>query len=544
MADEKLLKTIFLFFFSVSNTSSTFFIIPILYENLIQINDNPKWYSIGNIYSIHEFGKFFGNFFWIYLKKYSSSSILILISLFFLSIFNLSFIFINSYNALIIYRFLLGFSNNLTVMTENIFLELSLKKEFGLILYIIKTLSTIISIILPINILQLNSKNKNHKFILPSISLSLINIVSIILTIIMIRLKYLKFFLGEQIIQLNVLYNESENNTMKTGKKFSMDISNPNEKEKMEKSHKKKEVLSISNGEESFPNSYERHVTTKTKNNDNNTNINEKNSIKEVESGNIYQNIKQQNQSKNSNFPYSPDNFNQFEGVQLSNKNNNKYSNNNKELSYKELKFTFIYILLNVNDTILFIWIIMFLYNIFNSNSLNISFYFVLYNLLFSSLNYPLTRRLMKKQFSIEIISNKMIFHLILLIILTFSDGIGIYVYVISNRNYEIIIVLFLFILALIRNLINSLIIQMFQIYISKKFNVQSESIRKLQKLKQYLTSLFKTIIIIFSSISYFFFTLKSKNHNFKNSLLLIIYFILIPEIILNFLIILIKQYL
>ena len=84
----------------------------------------------------------------------------------------------------------------------------------------------------------------------------------------------------------------------------------------------------------------------------------------------------------------------------------------------------------------------------------------------------------------------------------------------------------------------------MFQIYISKKFNVQSESIRKLQKLKQYLTSLFKTIIIIFSSISYFFFSLKSKNQNFKNSLLLIIYFILIPEIILNFLIILIKQYL
>ena len=194
MADDKLLKTIFLFFFSVSNTSSTFFIIPILCEKLIQINDNPKWYIIGNIYSIHEFGKFFGNFFWIYLKKYSSSSILILISLFFLSIFNLSFIFINSYNTLIIYIFLLGFSNNLTVMTENIFLELSLKKEFGLILYIIKTLSTIISIILPINILQLNSKNKNHKLILPSITLSLINIVSIILTIIMIRLKYLKFF--------------------------------------------------------------------------------------------------------------------------------------------------------------------------------------------------------------------------------------------------------------------------------------------------------------------------------------------------------------
>ena len=186
----------------------------------------------------------------------------------------------------------------------------------------------------------------------------------------------------------------------------------------------------------------------------------------------------------------------------------------------------------------------MFLYNKFNSNSLNVSFYFVLYNLLFSSLNYPLTRRLMKKQFSIEIISNKMIFHIILLIILTFSDGIGIYFYVISKRNYEIIILIFLFILALIRNLINSLIIQMFQIYISKKFNVQSESIRKLQKLKQYLTSLFKTIIIIFSSISYFFFSLKSKNQNFKNFLLLIIYFILIPEIILNFLIILIKQYL
>ena len=531
MSDDKILKSIFLFFFLASNTSSNFFIIPILYENLIQINKYPKWYIIGNIYSIHEFGKFLGNYFWIFLNKYFSSSILILISLFFLSIFNISFIFIKSYHSLLIYRFLLGFSNNLTTMTENIFLELSLKKDFGLILYIIKSLSTLISIIIPINVFQFNNQNKKNKFMLPSITLFLINIFSITITIIMIKLNYLKLFLEKKTTQINVLYNDSENNTIKSSKKFSIEISNQNEKEKSEKKiNKKKSESTITNSDDTF----ERSVQSKIANNENNTNRYEtNNNSKDIESIDN----KQKNKNNNSDNPISPGNFSRLESVQLTNKN----IRNNHEQNNKELKFTFIYIFLNINDSIFFIWIIMFLYNKFNSNSLSIGIYFSLYNLIFSILNYPLTRRLIKKQISRKKLSNKMIFHLILLILFTLLDGIGSYIYIIINRNYEIIVILLLFIFNLIRNLINSFIIQMFQIYISKEFNIQSESMRKLQKLKQYLTSLFKTIIIIFSSLSYYFFSLKLTKLNFQNSFSSILYFILIPEMMLNIIIILIK---
>ena len=275
-------------------------------------------------------------------------------------------------------------------------------------------------------------------------------------------------------------------------------------------------------------------IQSKIANNENNTNRYEtNNNSKDIESIDN----KQKNKNNNSDNPISPGNFSRLESVQLTNKN----IRNNHEQNNKELKFTFIYIFLNINDSIFFIWIIMFLYNKFNSNSLSIGIYFSLYNLIFSILNYPLTRRLIKKQISRKKLSNKMIFHLILLILFTLLDGIGSYIYIIINRNYEIIVILLLFIFNLIRNLINSFIIQMFQIYISKEFNIQSESMRKLQKLKQYLTSLFKTIIIIFSSLSYYFFSLKLTKLNFQNSFSSILYFILIPEMMLNIIIILIK---
>ena len=92
-----ILKTFFLLFFSLSNTGSVYFIIPILCDYLIKINILPNWYYLGIVFSMYELGKLFGNFLWIFLNKKYTSSLLVIVSLILLSILNSSLLFINSY---------------------------------------------------------------------------------------------------------------------------------------------------------------------------------------------------------------------------------------------------------------------------------------------------------------------------------------------------------------------------------------------------------------------------------------------------------------
>ena len=149
----------------------------------------------------------------------------------------------------------------------------------------------------------------------------------------------------------------------------------------------------------------------------------------------------------------------------------------------------------------------MIMYIQFNLKEIKIGISFCLYNLLFSLINYPFTKKLMNKfsQSTRNIISNKMIFHLIILIIFTLFNGILIYFYILPKGNFEIIFLLTILLFTLFRNLINSLIIQMFQIYISIEYNVQSENMRKIQKLKTYLNPCFRKIIVYIFLFVFFF---------------------------------------
>ena len=147
MSNSNILKTLFLLFYSISNVGTIFYIIPNLCEFLIRIDILPNWYNLGFIFLLYLIGKLFGNFFWFsFIKKKYSSTLLLIISLILLAIFNCCFIYINSFFGLILFRFIFGYINNLTLISNNIYLELKLKKKFVLILYIMKNNSVIISI--------------------------------------------------------------------------------------------------------------------------------------------------------------------------------------------------------------------------------------------------------------------------------------------------------------------------------------------------------------------------------------------------------------
>ena len=528
-----ILKTFFLLFFSLSNTGSVYFIIPILCDYLIKINILPNWYYLGIVFSMYELGKLFGNFLWIFLNKKFTSSLLVILSLILLSILNSSLLFINSYSGLIIYRFLLGLSNNLSIISNNIYIELSLKKKFGFVLYIIKGLSSIISIFIPILSFKFSKYHKKNINNISSIFLSLINFITILIIIIMIKIKLLKIKSNKKLVQMNIFVNEYDN-SIKQNKKISSNI----EIRQSNNINFKQNNMSIkmNSNIETNPNSAERKIINQDKK------LNIFDTSKEVDSTNNFQKLIKKdpidliikNEKNNRNF----NNLNYFDSSN---------SSNSFKIINKELKFSYILIFLNINDSILFIWFIIFLYIELYWNSFKFAFFFSLYNFCFSVLNYPLTRKLINKsnQSNKKQIFFKMEYYLISLLIITFLEGLAISIYYLNYSQIifrNIILSTFIF-LNLSKNLINSLCIQILQIYIAIEFNIYSENMRKLQYFKHFFSSFFKLIFDFASSFAYYF---LYKGQNFKDfdlnfSIFQNCYFILLPEVIIIIIIILKK---
>ena len=87
----KIAKFIFLLFLYCSNISIAIFIYPIIYFIFGVDKDPIKWYYFGIIFSVYEFGKFIGLFLWECFSHKFSFIILIVISLIFLCILNISY---------------------------------------------------------------------------------------------------------------------------------------------------------------------------------------------------------------------------------------------------------------------------------------------------------------------------------------------------------------------------------------------------------------------------------------------------------------------
>ena len=188
---KKIIKFIFLLFLSFSNISTAIFIYPIIYFILGLNSESMKWYYFGIIFSIYEFGKFFGLFLWDFFSNKLSKIILILISLFFLFILNLSYIFsFNLYHILLI-RFLSGFFNNIGKFSKEISIQLGFKGNLQIVIFFISIISTFIAIFLPslisYRIIIKNGNNANNikEIYQITIFLSINNLLSIIFCLIL-----------------------------------------------------------------------------------------------------------------------------------------------------------------------------------------------------------------------------------------------------------------------------------------------------------------------------------------------------------------------
>ena len=512
MSNSNLLKSLFLLFYSISNVGTIFYIIPNLCEFLIRIDILPKWYNLGIIFSIHEIGKLFGNFLWFsFIKKKYSSTLLLIISLILLVIFNCCFIYINSFFGLILFRFIFGYINNLTLISNNIYLELKLKKKFVLILYIMKNISVIISIFIPAFLVKINLETINKYHNLYSLIQSLINIITLIITFVMIKLKILNIKSNRNFIQMNSLMNEYDN-SLKTGKKLNNIESSKN---KNNSNYKKKIInLNINSNDDTNPNSAERKINNEEK--QFNRFYSNNNNSKEIDSINNYQNINKREQtgliSKNDNDKTIKQKLN----IQLNLDNLSILNNPSilKKIKFKEIKLSFIIIFFNLNDSILLIWTIIFLYIECNWNAYKFAIYFSCYNFIFYFLNYIFTRRIINKlsKSHRKIISFEMKIYLIILLIFSMLGGVLIFIYYLKYfEKFKTFIFLGLIVSTLVRNIINSICIQMFQIYCTIDFNAHSTNIEKFEKLKRYLSPVFKSFFIILSSLSYHFLSLENE---------------------------------
>ena len=352
----------------------------------------------------------------------------------------------------------------------------------------------------------------------------------------MIKFQFLKIKSNKQLIQINTFVNDDE--SIKTEKKII--------NSKMTKK-KEDDLININSNDNTNQNIAEREINKNKIQSHTNINNQDEDSIIKYKN-----NKREQSDLINKDDKLAKQNFNISSNLNLENAKMIFSQNiNNKDfIKNKELKFSFIFTLLNIHDSILLIWIIIFLYIELNWNPIKFGIYFSIYHFSFSILNYPLTKKLVNK--SIQNDKNKILYYmklyLIILIILSLINGISIYIYYLKilEKKIEKIILIFLFILTLSRNLINSLCIQMFQIFIAIKFNVQSENMRKIEQLKQYLISFSKAIFSFISSFGYYLLVLENefKIIDLNLSFYILFYFIMYPTILILIIIILKKLFL
>ena len=508
------LKSIFLLFYDIANLSNNLFIFPILIEYFLQFGIKINWINIGLIYSFYQIGNLLGNLLWNRLIYKFSSAILLLISLMLITIINFSLIFINCIEILMIQRFFLGLLNNLSFIQKNIFLELNKNKRQ---LFIINIFSYIISIFISVfnfdKYIKINYNN--NKFIMNIIFLLLINIILLLLTFLLIKKNYIKIFSKKsyKISPKIEKFNKNKKNEKKVKKKIN--------------ENKKKNIFT-------FQEETELSIEKSNRKFNNNNSINNKDeSLTNIKYS--HNNLNEESDfEKNKNFVEIVDNSNK---------------NFVKNIFKKEKILSFILSLLNLLDYVFFIWIFIFLYFEFYNDSFKIGTNFLILNLFFLCLNFPLTNKIfsiLKKnndKKKINKISNIFIFIEIIIIIIINLDIIFYYFNIFENEKNKIILLNFLFVL---RNLINSGLIQIYNIYIAMEFNYQTKNIRILNEFNKNINCFLKAIFSFFCAYAYYLFE-NTKNIDFNVNKLIfrfVLFFLIFPLFILITTLILVKNYL
>ena len=133
-------------------------------------------------------------------------------------------------------------------------------------------------------------------------------------------------------------------------------------------------------------------------------------------------------------------------------------------------------------------------------------------------------------------------------IVITFIIGIIIPLYfyyidsIIPNIFLNFIIIFLLFCLVLTRNIVNTNLIQCYQMYVTVDFHMENESMKSLNLYQNNATALFKTVFCLLSSLNIFLLTFHDEI-NIWISVFSVILFIVIPEGLIGVILILVKLY-
>ena len=442
-----ILRFLFLFFLYFSNASTILSIYPISYYLIDETTRENKWYYYGLIFSIYELGKFSGISIWEYLYRKHSNLILVLISLLFLGLLNISFGFANELYQILFLRFLFGLSNITGIYFRDIFIQIGFRRNNKLIILLISIISTSISLFFPSIIIYFNIGEKLISFRMIKLKnimiiyfcLAASNLLPIIFCYILIFKNKLK--VEQKFYQIQNI-EKTENSVEK-----SLGAQKNNFIETEQKSHSK--VMKIN------PIS------------DSNIEISiQKNANIENESG--AKKERKNSENKNFNNLERKENDGSMNIEQINNINNNLYLKDTL-IENKEYQLCFIQTFLNMVDSLSLIWSLIVLYNQFKQNCLTIAIYISLIKLLGEILLFPINERIMRNSSLIisldyKSISNQMKQKTFISLILSICISQNIlFIYYYSDFSYVLIVLLF--IILLIKTILSGIFTQYYKIY-------------------------------------------------------------------------------
>lgn len=510
-----ILRFLFLFFLYFSNASTILSIYPISYYLIDETTLENKWYYFGLIFSIYELGKFCGISLWEYLYRKHSNLILVLISLLFLALLNISFSFAKELYQILFLRFLFGLSNITGIYFRDIFIQIGFRRNNKLIILLISIISTTISLFFPSTIIYFNIGEKLINFRMIRLKnimiiyfcLAASNLLPIIFCYILILKNKLK--VEQKFYQIQNIVEKTENSVEK-----SLGNQKNNFIETEQKSHSK--VIKIN------PIS------------DSNIQISiQKNPIGENESGVN----KERKNSENKDF----NNLERKENDGSMNVEQINNINNNYNLKYiltenKEYQLCFIQTFLNMVDSLSLIWSLIVLYNQFKQNCLTIAVYISLIKLLGEILLFPINERIMRNSSLIisldyKSISNQMKQKTFISFILSICISQNIlFIYYYPDFSYVLIVILF--ILLLNKTIFSGIFTQYYKIYNNLYFKQNNITNKKLKKYNQYFGSVAKFIIYIVGAFGLYIIDLISHHRNKKRVVISSLYFHSIPQLI------------
>ena len=550
---KKIIKFIFLLFLSFSNISTAIFIYPIIYFILGLNSESMKWYYFGIIFSIYEFGKFFGLFLWDFFSNKLSKIILILISLFFLFILNLSYIFsFNLYHILLI-RFLSGFFNNIGKFSKEISIQLGFKGNLQIVIFFISIISTFIAIFLPslisYRIIIKNGNNANNikEIYQITIFLSINNLLSIIFCLILFFKKIICKTNGK-FIPMNNLEKSSDfsRNNQKENIKIPQSTTDSNRTRELKHNKKnlnlkkKNNIIDNQNSGRININSYEEKKFT------NKTDIikktEEQSKLGKRSSLNLF--TKKQNGEN-----YGKEIMNQVLKVTYRVRPKHK-SNESDDIknNQRKKKYAFIHILIEISDTLSLIWILITLYLEYKGNCLYISIVYSCIRLIGEIIAFPINTIIIKNisyysQYQSKKISKNIMIVNILLFFITILSNSFIFLYYYFFQNKKIMLLL-LFLFTLIRNITSIINVKIISV---QCFNLHNINMISLRKYRQYIGYVVKACVFMIGSFGYHLINnlplnvSKIFNFNKLATLVFILYFIIFPSFINLILIIMFK---